>query len=410
MPAPTTSDYLNQTTPAAPSGDQNCVIQSDGGTPSQNITVCPKTATSSLRGVVKPDNSSITIAGDGTISAVGGAVTSLTTTGTSGAATLSGGVLNIPQYASAGGGGSPIFNRAAYTSSSRAFGTVYQNTSSFPLIVCAVDTASSAGVVAYTDSSATPTTIVEAEYGFSGGASAVMFVVMPGNYYKVTGSTWYAWVEFVFNAGTMSASPNLSGSRSLSTNYQNTGSGFMIVEVYVTGASNGSVITAYSDSTSTPSTIVFQMSTDSTTLSAFLLVPAGDYYKVTASAGSVSTWFEYSSSLAAVKSANLFTAPATRTLTPFSSGGPPRSFLNWSGKCKFFSVVYTSASNGTSWFASDGNSPPMTNGSAVVWAAAVQSGRVRGCYGIQMPNDFAIAYQDSDGNPTATGWYEYVLG
>ena len=191
MPAPTTSDYLNQTTPAAPSGDQNCVIQSDGGTPSQDITVYPKTATSSLRGTVKPDNSSITIAGDGTISAVGGAVASLTTTGTSGAATLSAGVLNIPQYAS-GGGGSPIFNRAAYTSAGRAFGTVYQNTSSYPLIVCAVDTTSSAGVVAYTDSSSTPTTIVGAEYGFSSGQSAVMFVVMPGNYYKVTGSTWYA--------------------------------------------------------------------------------------------------------------------------------------------------------------------------------------------------------------------------
>jgi hypothetical protein len=42
MPAPTTSEYWNQTTPAAPTGDQNVVIQSDGATPQQQLTAYPK--------------------------------------------------------------------------------------------------------------------------------------------------------------------------------------------------------------------------------------------------------------------------------------------------------------------------------------------------------------------------------
>jgi len=53
----------------------------------------------------------ITALYDGTvwqvIAPASGAVTSLTTTGTSGAATLSGGVLNIPQYSGGGGGTIP---------------------------------------------------------------------------------------------------------------------------------------------------------------------------------------------------------------------------------------------------------------------------------------------------------------
>lgn len=54
MPPPTTSEFWNQTTPAAASGDQNVVIQSDGGTPEQQLTAYPKRATSSLFGTVRP--------------------------------------------------------------------------------------------------------------------------------------------------------------------------------------------------------------------------------------------------------------------------------------------------------------------------------------------------------------------
>ena len=75
MAIPTTSIYLNKTAPAPPSGDQNVVFQSDNGTPQQKITAYPQTATTSLRGVVKPDGTSITVASDGTLSAVAGSTT-----------------------------------------------------------------------------------------------------------------------------------------------------------------------------------------------------------------------------------------------------------------------------------------------------------------------------------------------
>ena len=70
MANPTTSIFLNQTTPAATTGDQNVVFQSDGSTPLQSITAYPQKATSSLRGTVKPDGTTITVDGSGVISAV----------------------------------------------------------------------------------------------------------------------------------------------------------------------------------------------------------------------------------------------------------------------------------------------------------------------------------------------------
>jgi|GEM_PF-2904777 len=69
MSAPTTGEFLNQTTPAAPTGDQTVIFQSDGATPLQSITAVPKRATGSLMGTVRPDGTTIVIAG-GVITAV----------------------------------------------------------------------------------------------------------------------------------------------------------------------------------------------------------------------------------------------------------------------------------------------------------------------------------------------------
>ena len=74
MSTPTTSELFNQISPAAPSGDQNIAFVSDGGTPLQSITAYPKTATTALRGVVKPDGATITVAADGTLTATGSGV------------------------------------------------------------------------------------------------------------------------------------------------------------------------------------------------------------------------------------------------------------------------------------------------------------------------------------------------
>lgn len=68
MAEPTTSIFLNSTTPAAPSGNQNVQPQSDGATPQQSVTFYPKKATSSLLGVVVPDGTTITVDDTGKIS------------------------------------------------------------------------------------------------------------------------------------------------------------------------------------------------------------------------------------------------------------------------------------------------------------------------------------------------------
>lgn len=69
MSQPTTQIGFSPTTPAAPSGDQNTIPQSDNATPFQTVSQYPQKATSSLRGTVKPDGTSTTVAGDGTLSA-----------------------------------------------------------------------------------------------------------------------------------------------------------------------------------------------------------------------------------------------------------------------------------------------------------------------------------------------------
>jgi hypothetical protein len=69
MSEPTTSIYLNSTTPVAPTGNQNVKPQTDGATPMQAISMYPQKATASLLGVVKPDGTSITVDGTGTLSA-----------------------------------------------------------------------------------------------------------------------------------------------------------------------------------------------------------------------------------------------------------------------------------------------------------------------------------------------------
>jgi hypothetical protein len=68
MSLPTTAIGFSPTTPAAPTGDQNTIPQGDNGTPLEKFSQYPKRATGTLFGTVKPDGTSITIAG-GVISA-----------------------------------------------------------------------------------------------------------------------------------------------------------------------------------------------------------------------------------------------------------------------------------------------------------------------------------------------------
>lgn len=136
-------------------------------------------------------------AGDGTWKAP----FTLTTTGTSGAATFSSGTLNIPQYS--GGGGAPTTMSANLAGSSRAFGTVYRNTGTSPIYVSVWGNTTVADQIhAYIDSFSPPTDIVNINSIASSGTNASVFViVLPGYYYKVdyfsgtrTLLGWYEWM------------------------------------------------------------------------------------------------------------------------------------------------------------------------------------------------------------------------
>jgi len=80
---------------------------------------------------------------------------------------------------------------------SRAFNTIFQNSLSRPLFVSVSVGGANNNVIAYTDSSASPTTVVaQAGYVYSISLQ-LFFIVLPGNYYKVTFSgTLYYWIEW----------------------------------------------------------------------------------------------------------------------------------------------------------------------------------------------------------------------
>lgn len=88
---------------------------------------------------------------------------------------------------------------------SRALSTVFHNTGAKPLFVCvSVSSTTATNVSAYSDASATPTTIVAQGGLVSGPPSGVpvvgifpmFFIVLPGNYYKVVGGTLITWTEW----------------------------------------------------------------------------------------------------------------------------------------------------------------------------------------------------------------------
>jgi hypothetical protein len=191
-----------------------------------------------------------------------------------------------------------VLTRANYRSAGRAASTIYQNTSASPLILFA-SMGGSSSTNCVTDSSATPSTVVFAHQTYSsGGNNPAICLVMPNNYYEITGNTSFStWNEYTFGAGTFADSGNLSGSRTLGTAYHNTGSGGMFVEVYLSGGSSGNTITVTTDSASSPSTVISTHATQGTALGAFFAVPAGNYYKVTTSgSASISSWREITTS------------------------------------------------------------------------------------------------------------------
>lgn len=93
----------------------------------------------------------------------------------------------------------PVSQQSVVTGS-RALGIVYQNTNSRPMwvTVSVYDSGATPGVEVKTDAATPPTTIVA--QGDSSNASPdlipLTFIVLPGNYYKVTGGTLQVWTEW----------------------------------------------------------------------------------------------------------------------------------------------------------------------------------------------------------------------
>lgn len=86
------------------------------------------------------------------------------------------------------------------TASRAIDGTVYQNTSKKTMYVVVTATTAAAGVMAgLTDSAANPTTTVDGHNHAAAGTIHVHFMVLPGNYYKVTntGAVKASWIEWV---------------------------------------------------------------------------------------------------------------------------------------------------------------------------------------------------------------------
>jgi hypothetical protein len=96
MPNPTVGIGLSGSIPAAPSGDQDVVFQSDNGAPLQKVSAYPRTATASLRGVVKPDGTTTQVDASGNMTAK----TMVGDTGSGGAA----GIVPAPPAGSAAAG------------------------------------------------------------------------------------------------------------------------------------------------------------------------------------------------------------------------------------------------------------------------------------------------------------------
>lgn len=106
---------------------------------------------------------------------------------------------NAPSWAAASGGG---FGGQHVVTGSRALTTIYQNTTGKTMFVAvSVSVGTSVNVIGYTDSSATPTTVVAESY--IGNAATpwgnVYFMVLNNNYYEVVpggSGTLQYWVEW----------------------------------------------------------------------------------------------------------------------------------------------------------------------------------------------------------------------
>ena len=112
--------------------------------------------------------------------------------------------------------------------------------------------------------------------------------ISAGSSYRINGSP--------ISGGGISTQNIVTGSRSLGSNFQNT-TGKPMMATVTANANAGNGIAAYTDASSSPTTVVAQQTNPSTTSAiticlSFWVLP-GNWYKVTIGAGSLNTWVEW---------------------------------------------------------------------------------------------------------------------
>jgi hypothetical protein len=316
----------------------------------------------------------------------------------------------------------------------RTTGTVYQNTTGFPLYV-AVDIFGSgvANVVVagLSDSTASPATQVAGLITSNtvGSHGCITFIVMPGNFYKVTvsaSSGLNTWVEWAIQYGSFSDSGDIHLTRSLGTNFHNTTTSTLVVAVQVSGASASSATTAVTDPTTPPVNQVDSVSQGSNTtgfVTVFFIVPPGHYYKVSAASGSLSTWHEYTWGIVSSRSLDYASSSGAYGITrqvagisqALSVGGSSLSsvvpFLTINSnptKVRWVQVICTNTSGAALCFLGQGESYPVPLNLFVV---SQTSGSIaRTLKGPVSPGCFYEAADQATGVLTTNHWWEYLLG
>lgn len=317
--------------------------------------------------------------------------------------------------------------------SQRVVAVVYRNNASHPILVCAYpfSTTTSVTYTASSDSSPSPTTAVA--IGISNVSSSpgveLIFIVMPGNYYKIAASSgtinFNHWREFICQNGTITQSSDLAGAgRAVATVYQNTSTSMLFVSAQATGMTAGTILAAFSDSSPVPTNTVdqtIQTSVGTGPNTVWFIVPAGHYYKVTAASGSLSHWYEWTWTIPCTKSQdlNLSTGQGQiRTCSAYSESPNtgaataasvvPRSWINDPFLVRWVSVQSSnSAVANQCVLRSDNGIPAYRDLSQVYQSTANQA---RTAQGPVMPGNTYTFVDLTSGTLTNLHWFEYQMG
>lgn len=322
------------------------------------------------------------------------------------------GAFSTPAGGGGGGGSaSSLFTKTLFTTSQRALGSVYQNTTGLPIIVMGWVSGGGSTLTAVCDSGSTPTTVVVEQDSSGGFGTNFMFIVPNNDYYEVTssGGSAVAWAELQIITGTVTFSGELSGSRTIGTTYQNTSGKAVMAVIDLSSVGGGTTIQGISDSGSSPSDVVWQSDgVVSGKQTICLMIPNNHYYKVTCSGASVAHWNEYSLPFNAVKSIDYAIAPSARHYIVGSLTTSGVQANAGTGKDMFFVISTQPSQTGSLIVNASFCNPPgltpydnttMSNNNSQHSAAAL----------FVSLGEFYSARQDA-GSPTLDHWWEYTLG